>query len=495
MDSQGVSEASSFESMVFQEGSETSNFDNTVDYEEDPEAEGHCFSADVESEYFHHYGPGLFHPVYIGDIYKDGRYKIEQKLGWGSSSTVWGARDLHDDKFVAIKVIESKASENDKELRILQHLRDSDLEHPGRKHIIKLLDHFYHDGVNGRHLCIVTEAAGQTLYQYVDAKDRGLPGRLDGSECRLFSRQLLLAVDFMHKCNILHGELHNSNIMFLLPDYCYYDEPCISQVTRKDGEPIGEHMPKHVVGKPRISTDHDKKKNMTFEMTVKVVDFSMSFFADELPTHVATNRSMRPPEMIIERPVSKAMDIWQLACVTYWAATRSDLFDVTYDTRTLIPQIHKVIGESSADWLLSAMIEGTKNELWKDVPPPYDFNVQQHILEKTLRLRVYHPDKNRDFWWKMTECDMKMDAEDGELSERVEKIYSERLKQQKEAAALYKPLEGRPEVARYIVMLGRYLRRMLVVDPDQRPSAEELLTEAFVQDLRLDDYVLSNLRA
>lgn len=39
------------------------------------------------------YRPGGYHPVHIGDEFKDGRYVIVRKLGWGHFSTVWLARD------------------------------------------------------------------------------------------------------------------------------------------------------------------------------------------------------------------------------------------------------------------------------------------------------------------------------------------------------------------------------------------------------------------
>lgn len=40
------------------------------------------------------YKPGGYHPVHLGDLFKDGRYKIINKLGFGGFSTVWLARDL-----------------------------------------------------------------------------------------------------------------------------------------------------------------------------------------------------------------------------------------------------------------------------------------------------------------------------------------------------------------------------------------------------------------
>jgi hypothetical protein len=42
--------------------------------------------------------------VYVGEKYKDGRYTVDKKLGWGHFSTVWLAWDEHSDGFVALKV-------------------------------------------------------------------------------------------------------------------------------------------------------------------------------------------------------------------------------------------------------------------------------------------------------------------------------------------------------------------------------------------------------
>jgi len=50
----------------------------------------HCT---VDAEPLHRYRVAGYHPVHIGDKYKEGRYEIIQKLGWGGYSTVWLAKD------------------------------------------------------------------------------------------------------------------------------------------------------------------------------------------------------------------------------------------------------------------------------------------------------------------------------------------------------------------------------------------------------------------
>ena len=39
------------------------------------------------------YRPGKFHPVHLGDTFHNSRYEVIRKLGFGSFSTVWLAKD------------------------------------------------------------------------------------------------------------------------------------------------------------------------------------------------------------------------------------------------------------------------------------------------------------------------------------------------------------------------------------------------------------------
>jgi serine/threonine-protein kinase SRPK3 len=39
------------------------------------------------------YGPGGFHPVYVGDVFSE-KYQVLSKIGYGVYSTVWLVKDL-----------------------------------------------------------------------------------------------------------------------------------------------------------------------------------------------------------------------------------------------------------------------------------------------------------------------------------------------------------------------------------------------------------------
>lgn len=47
---------------------------------------------------------GGYHPVRIGERYKNGRYTVLQKLGWGHFSTVWLVLDAETGQHAAMKV-------------------------------------------------------------------------------------------------------------------------------------------------------------------------------------------------------------------------------------------------------------------------------------------------------------------------------------------------------------------------------------------------------
>jgi len=52
------------------------------------------FECRIDAEPIYRYTKGGYHPVHLGDILNNGTYRILHKLGWGSYSTVWAAKNL-----------------------------------------------------------------------------------------------------------------------------------------------------------------------------------------------------------------------------------------------------------------------------------------------------------------------------------------------------------------------------------------------------------------
>src|SRR5438552_14743036 len=101
------------------------------------------------------YCKGGYHPVQVGESFKDGKYTVVRKLGWGHFSTVWLSRDNRTGKHVALKVVRSAAHYTETaldEIKLLQKVVNAKPDHPGRQYVVSLLDSFEHKGPNGTHV-------------------------------------------------------------------------------------------------------------------------------------------------------------------------------------------------------------------------------------------------------------------------------------------------------------------------------------------------------
>ena len=152
-------------------------------------------------EELENYSSGGYHPVRIGDEYCQSRYRILHKLGYGSSSTVWLARDSRADRYVSLKISTADASKNNSEWCVLNGLHRQTLVHPGSRFISFPLNKFWIPGPNGDHLCFVSNVLGPTLYDSTDSHEELLPLKI----ARNVTVQLALALAYMHGSGIVHG--------------------------------------------------------------------------------------------------------------------------------------------------------------------------------------------------------------------------------------------------------------------------------------------------
>jgi serine/threonine-protein kinase SRPK3 len=107
------------------------------------------------------YRPGGFHPVHIGDRFGTaGRFRVINKLGRGRLATVWLCRVQDTQKYVALKIIiTDEFCEKSSELRLVSQECLDFVEADGECRAVPR-EHFWHDGPNGRHLCLVLPVLG-----------------------------------------------------------------------------------------------------------------------------------------------------------------------------------------------------------------------------------------------------------------------------------------------------------------------------------------------
>lgn len=88
------------------------------------------YFCDVDAEPIQRYRQGGYHPVHLGDQFKEGRYQVIHKLGWGGYSTVWLARDLQASRLVALKVLVAELIKPAQEIELLKRLSVTKIDHP-----------------------------------------------------------------------------------------------------------------------------------------------------------------------------------------------------------------------------------------------------------------------------------------------------------------------------------------------------------------------------
>ncbi|KAF9229541.1 kinase-like protein [Gyrodon lividus] len=183
------------------------------------------------------YNAGGYLPVNINDSFKDGRYTVVRKLGWGHFSTVWLVQDTQcvisspscslppfsynssQSCYSALKVVKSAsryAETARDEIKLLSKVAEANPAHPGRSHVVSFLDSFTHPGPEDLHICIIFEPLGENLLALIERnKKKGVPRPL----VKVIAKQILLGLQYLHdECDLAHTDIKPENILISIPD-------------------------------------------------------------------------------------------------------------------------------------------------------------------------------------------------------------------------------------------------------------------------------------
>ncbi|PCH33298.1 kinase-like protein [Wolfiporia cocos MD-104 SS10] len=208
------------------------------------------------------YNAGGYLQVNLRDTFKDGRYVVVRKLGWGHFSTVWLVKDIQDHRHSALKVVKSAgryAETARDEIKLLSQVRDESPEHPGRDHVVTFLDSFSHVGPEGVHICMVFEPLGENLLALIERhKKTGVAPAL----VKVVAKQILLGLEYLHdECDLIHTDIKPENIMVSIPDVEAYIQEELSKSPSPTSRKVG--VPPRQLGRagltiPRYSTGRER---------------------------------------------------------------------------------------------------------------------------------------------------------------------------------------------------------------------------------------------
>ncbi|CAA7258752.1 unnamed protein product [Cyclocybe aegerita] len=190
------------------------------------------------------YNAGGYLPVKVGDCFKDNRYRVVRKLGWGHFSTVWLVKDTHIQRHSALKVVKSAgryAETARDEIKLLSRVSSFSPAHPGREHIVSFLDSFSHQSLESSHVCIVFEPLGENLLALIERnKKKGVPRSL----VKVIAKQILLGLEYLHdECDLVHTDIKPENILISIPDIETHIYNELSQSPSPTSRRVGVPLP------------------------------------------------------------------------------------------------------------------------------------------------------------------------------------------------------------------------------------------------------------
>jgi len=213
------------------------------------------------------YNAGGYLPINVKDVFKDGRYTVVRKLGWGHFSTVWLVRDSQQNRHSALKVVKSAgryAETARDEIKLLSKVAEANTSHPGRSHIVSFLDSFDHIGPEDTHVCIVFEPLGENLLSLIERnKKKGVPVTL----VKTIARQVLLGLEYLHdECDLVHTDLKPENILVAIPEVEYHIHTELSSSPTPTSRRVGVPPPKSRAG---VTIPHQRRER---ERHVQIFD-------------------------------------------------------------------------------------------------------------------------------------------------------------------------------------------------------------------------------
>jgi serine/threonine protein kinase len=149
--------------------------------------------------------------VQVGSLLRD-RFLLQEKVSGGSMGVVYKALDRRlaeagsKDHWVAVKVLSPQLAENGQALRALQQeaAKGRCLVHPN---IVRFIDL---DRDEDLYFLIMEWLEGRTLADILDSKDASV---IDTAAAFKIVRQIGEALDYAHRCGIVHADIKPGNIM------------------------------------------------------------------------------------------------------------------------------------------------------------------------------------------------------------------------------------------------------------------------------------------
>ncbi|KAI9926764.1 hypothetical protein MW887_003859 [Aspergillus wentii] len=329
----------------------------------------------IEEETLPDHIAARYYPTRIGEVIKE-RYQVVGKLGFGSTSTAWLARDIDGHRYVMLKIF-IKAScmgqQVDDELKMYRRMEQSAKGHPGRDAVRTLLDTFNIEGPKDKHQCLVHTPLFESVLTFLR---RNPVEKLPSAVIAFVLYRLFLALDYLHtECQIIHTDIKADNIMLGISDdsvFSDFEEKELQRpVPRKEVDPDGRTN--------YMSQDLRVPKSVGAPV---LCDFGSAVVGDQYRTEDVQPNIYRAPQVILQAPWTYSIDIWNVGCMIWDLYEGGSLFTgydpefEQYRSRAHLAEMINLLGPPPANLLSQGELrykfftdEGKFNLLSQYQPP------------------------------------------------------------------------------------------------------------------------------
>lgn len=357
----------------------------------------------IEEELVPDYNPKDFYQVNPGDVFHD-RYETIAKLGWGSCSTVWLARDLHrwwwkPHRYVVVKVNNCDFPNKETaehELNISLHLAKANRSHKGFPLVRTTIDSFEAITPYGTHICLVYEPMREPLWLF---RRRFKDGKFPLALLKGHLKILLMGLDYLHsECHIVHTDLKLDNILV------EFEDPSVIQdfVRQQVENPI----PRKIRDGRLIYQSHNDFGPLRSLYTLpKIADFGLAQRGNGSQPQIYPIQPdhYRAPEVILGAGWTYSADIWNLGLLVWNLVENKDLFRMVhsggekYNSQAHLAEMIVLLGHPPNElfkreregrkWRWKPAIENSEGKLCESASEFYEgpfFNLEGEFIYKHL---------------------------------------------------------------------------------------------------------------
>ncbi|CAG7948358.1 unnamed protein product [Penicillium salamii] len=300
------------------------------------------------------YSPKSWYPAKPGEILAE-KYQLMTKIGWGSGSTVWLARDMNrlrwqSEEAVALKIFNARESDS-ANFELEERIARQNPSHQGYGSVRTCLGHFEFNHGEQKHACQIYQPLRETM----DIFTKRFPDcKLPLPIAKAYILLLLLGIDYLHaECRIVHT-VQNADLQLSLSDLKLTN----ILMTFENEKVLPRFMQDYVLNNP-MEYKIDPKTNRTIyrsinslgdlevddiaNMLPKIADFDAAMLTEPNPdpqdksqpkavyTYPIQSDYYRAPEVVCGYGWDTTADIWNFGVLMWNIIEGTELFTQVQD--------------------------------------------------------------------------------------------------------------------------------------------------------------------